>query len=271
MNRRIIAAATLAAALGLAACGGSGTATDTTTTAAAQQGRGASGVKVGDSVAIAELSTKVADAMKKAGTVKVTMTASGETLDGAFSYVNGVEYSLSGQSQGQQMDMIYVGKVLYLGGPSMASMAAGKKWVKIDPKGTDPMSQMMAPLLSSLEQAANPTELLTTMAGVQTTVTKVDGDLVTYETTVTAEQLKAATEKMLGTAMPSLPSSATGGSTITQVVGADGRPTKVTVKGSGDNDVDLTYSDWGAKVDISAPPAAEVGTFDLSGMTAPTG
>lgn len=261
MKRTLVSLAAIGA-LALTGCGSDdGTATTTESSAAASESAKPT-AKVGDTLPAKELGERTEAAMKKAGTVKMTSTSDGEDISGEMSYTDGLAYKLSGMNDGELMELVYVDTVLYLGGEGVAEMSGGKKFIKIDPEGDDMMSQMMAPLLGVVEQAANPSSLLSNLDGVESTVVAVDGDQTTYETKLTADQLRKATEQMVGTELPAEAAAEIEAATVRQTVDAEGRLVKVVTTGG--SDMTMTYSDHGAPVDVSAPAASDVGTFDLN-------
>lgn len=260
-----------AAALALAGCGasgagGTGTAASAPGAAATSSTTSAPAPRVGDVVPAKELSERTTAAIRKAGTVRISMGSGADALTGAMSYRNGLAYRMSGTSGGETMEMIYVDKVFYMGGAGFAELTGGRKFVRIDPAGSDEMSRMMGPFLSQLERAANPSEVLSALDGLTAKVVKVEGDRTTYETSMTAGQLLQATEKMLGQKLPADSAKELKALTMRQVVDGQGRLVQVTTAGVGDDDITMSYSDYGAAVEISAPPANQVGSLDLGGL-----
>ena len=261
MKRTLVSLAAIGA-LALTGCGSDdGPATTTESSAAASESAKPT-AKVGDTLPAKELGERTEAAMKEAGTVKMTSTGNDSDLTGEMTYADGLAYTLSGTSDGEPMELVYVDKVLYLGGDSFKEMTGGKRFIKIDPEGDDMMSQMMAPLLGVMEQAANPSSLLSNLDGVASTVVAVDGDQTTYETKLTADQLRKATEQMVGTELPAEAAAEIEAATVRQTVDAEGRLVKVVTTGG--SDMTMTYSDHGAPVDVSAPAASDVGTVDLN-------
>ncbi len=90
------------------------------------------------------------------------------------------------------MQIVYLDKVMYMGGDSFAEVTGGKKWIKIDPEGEDLMSKSMGPMLGQMESAiGNPADALKAYEGAKATVTKVEDGAVTYSVKLTKEQLAA--------------------------------------------------------------------------------
>lgn len=256
--KRILAAAAAASALTLtAACGstdagsaGDGSSSSTSSAAHAS-------VTVGDTVTMADLGRQMSSAMKDKGTAKLSMKAGGLTMNGAMKVTSPVAYTMTMGASGQSVDMIYVDSSLYLGGEALASMLGGKKWVKVDPNGTDAFSKRMAPALEQMESATDPTKMYAGMDDVTMTVDSVDGDRVTYGAKLTEEQIKKYAEKR-GQSVPS--GTGVGDMSMHLTVTKGGLPEKVSTQVMGQS-VEMTYTDWGTPVDIAAPPASEVGAI----------
>ncbi|XVX20763.1 hypothetical protein ACQP1U_02445 [Actinomycetota bacterium] len=276
-TRRFLAAGTaLAAALTLGACGGSDTATKESTSAAAA---GGSDVKVGDTVPLADLSKDMTAALKKAGTVKTKADMGGEAgaMTGEISYKGSspaMHMTMSGGSAGDS-EIILLDKTMYMSGESMKALSNGKKWVKISADGDDMMSKMIGPMLNQMDSLSDPSSIYSKLSGVNSTVTKVEGDNVTYETKISGEQLKQLAQEQLKQMASGAPTSLPTDSipsmspmTITQVVDKEGRPATVTMTGgtSASEKMTMTYSDYGADVKITAPPAAEVGQIQMPAL-----
>ncbi|TWD17192.1 hypothetical protein [Marihabitans asiaticum] len=263
--KRTIVSLVAVGALALTGCSSEGSASTAAGSSSAAGESAQSVATIGDSLSAKELGERTAAAMKKAGTVTMRSTGEGSDLQGEMSTTDGLAYELSGTSGGESLEMIYADDVLYLGGDSFTEMTGGKRFIKIDPEGEDMMSQMMAPLLGILERAANPAEFLSTLDDVDATVVEVEGDQTTYETTLTADQLRKATEAMVGAELPTEAAAEVQAATIRQTVDAQWRITKVVTAGNSDSTI--TYSDHGAPVDVSPPADSEIGTIDLDTLT----
>ncbi|MCE1178011.1 MAG: hypothetical protein LWW86_03150 [Micrococcales bacterium] len=265
----------LSTATALTACGGSNidTATKATTAAASKT------AKVGDTIALSELAQDSYDAMKKAGTVKIA----GDVGDGLSGTTGEVSYKgdspamhLKLTQDGGTGDIILLDKTMYMSGSgeagsAIAKMSGGKKWVKISADGTDPVSKSMAPMLNEMDGLTNPSNAYRSLSNVKAKVSKVEGDKVTYVATVPAAEMTRLAQEQLkkmggagASASASIP--AMEAMTMTQVVDKEGRTVSATTKGgvAGDRgDNTITYTDYGAPVSITAPPAAEVGTLTM--------
>lgn len=265
MKRTTLSAAVLAGALALGACG-SATTNGAATNKAEQT---VTTAKVGDEVALADLTTASMEAVKAKRTAHMTMAMGSQgTVESDIDYgADGKTPSMAMTmtAEGQSFQMVYVDKVMYMGGEMFAQMAGGKKWIKISADGTDQMSKMMGPMLSQMESSmSNPVQSLAGVQGLKAKVTKVEGDSTTYAVTLTKAQLTELAKKQSGLpgadeqSLSSVPATVTYDMTL----GKDGLPQKMDMK-LGAESMTMTYSKWGQPVKIAAPPASEVGTFSM--------
>lgn len=259
------ALAGLALAATLGACGSETSGAGTDSTAGSTPAADAPKAKVGDEVDLAAVFKDTAAAMK----AKKSYSFTGDAADGALSgqmRVDGDKTAMKLETtvEGEKATILFIDGVMFMGG--MDDLPAGKTFIKIDPKGDDPMSKMMGPALSQMAESADPTAALAGIEGLKAKVIEVKDGTTTYETTVSAEQqMSMATKRlkdmgMADTPMPT-PSVAMKPITVRQTIGADSLPTKVEVSGSPDSTMTLTYSGWGAPVDVVAPAADKVATF----------
>ena len=252
MKTTSIAAVAFAAALGLSACGSSDPADPAAskTSSSSSTSSAASGAaKAGDSVDGAALATRMTDAMIKAGSGTVTMDLGAQgSAKGSFTMKGGkMEQSMEMGIQGQTLQIISTGGVIYMKGLP----GSDKPWVKIDPKGTDPMSKMFAGLTGDM---GDPRQLATALKGSKATVVSSSGDEFVYDVTIDPSTL------MGGGGATSSPSAAPVKARYT--LDAQDRPTKMTVDAQG-QPISIVFADWGKPVTIAVPPADQVGTFEL--------
>ncbi|MFF0391877.1 hypothetical protein ACFYS8_24800 [Kitasatospora sp. NPDC004615] len=134
---RTVAVTCLAAGL-LTACGSSGSGSSTadakpgsTASDGAAAGKGADG---GANLGAKETLLASAAVMEKAGSAKLAVT--GEAAGtGEFVWKAPKSFLLNTKSEGQDTKVLFVGDVMYVGaGASLAQLAGGKTWMKIDPK-----------------------------------------------------------------------------------------------------------------------------------------
>jgi hypothetical protein len=252
MKTTSIAAVALAAALGLSACGSSDPATPAASKSSASSSTSSSAAaaaKAGDTVDGAALAERMTDAMIKSGSGTLTMDLGAQgSAKGSFTMKDGkMAQSMEMGIQGQTLQIVSTGGVIYMKGLP----GSEKPWVKIDPKGTDPLSKMFAGLTGDM---GDPRQLATALKGSRATVVSSSADQKVYDVTID-------------------PTALLGGSTATASPSAqpvkarytlDGqdRPTKMTVDAQGQT-ISIVFADWGKAVTVTAPPADQVGTFQL--------
>ncbi|MEV8614050.1 hypothetical protein AB0383_40110 [Amycolatopsis sp. NPDC051373] len=191
-----------------------------------------------------------------------------------------IELSLTKTLEGQQVELRIVDKTLYVKIPPAEASRFGtdKPWLKITPGADDPLSQAMSGSMGSTSQASDPTELLDRVAEagriVSSDQTTLDGEKVNHDkveldldkildkfTALMPAATKAKLEQqvkgkhiMLPTELwvdkNQLPRQITMDETaLTQAEGTGG---------AGLGKSTLEYSDWGAPVTITAPPADQI-------------
>lgn len=271
MKRTVLSVVALSGALVLGACGSDAapTGAKASTSASPSAAAEASGAKVGDVVALSDLAEKSSAAVKEKGTAHMTMTAPGAgeiEADVDFSGAS-PKMSMSVAQEGESVDMVYVDKVMYMGGESFTELTGGKKWIKIDPDGDDMMSKMMGPLLGQMESSmGNPAEQLKAYGDADAKVTAVKDGITTYEVTLTKAQLskamKSQEEALPGLSEEALKQIPDEGMTYSMSVDETYLPTTLEMELSGQA-IDMEYSKWGEPVDITAPKASDVGTFEI--------
>lgn len=243
-------------ALGLAACGSTASPTSSSSTSSGSSTSSTSGPgttssapaqAAGDSADAAVLATRISDAMVKAksgkGKISTTGGPAAATTTGTLQFAIDGSTTLAQGSftvSGMTLETITKGGVIYLKGLP-AQMTGGRPWVKIDPKGTDPLSKTMAQLG---DNNGDPRALVDSFKGGKATVKSTRGDTTTYAITG---------------------AKALAGGTLEVTVDGRDLPSVFTVTTSGVT-VTAEYSDWGAPVSITEPPADQVGS-----MSMPTG
>ena len=144
------------------------------------------------------------------------------------------------------MEIVSTGGIIYMKGLP----GSKKPWVKIDPKGDDPVSRMFAGLAGDM---GDPRQLAKALEGTKATVVSSSADSSTYDVTIDPTAL-------LGGAGGAVPSTEPVKARYT--LDAESRPTLMEVEVQGQS-VGITLGDWGKRVVIKAPPADQVGTFEL--------
>ena len=245
------AALALTAALALSACGdaGDGAAGPKSSGSSSTSSSAASGLQPGATVDGGELATTMTDAMVKAGsgTISLDLGTEGKAT-GSFSMKGGVmEQEMTMRIEGQTMQIVSTGGVIYMKGLP----GSKKPWVKIDPKADDPMSQMFAGLAGDM---GDPRQLAKALEGSKATVVSSTAGSSTYDVTIDPKALLGGAA---GSALP-----ATEPVKARYTLDADHRPTLMVVDVQGQS-LTIAFSDWGKPVAISAPPADQVGSFEL--------
>lgn len=272
MNSRIRLGigAGLAATAVLAMAGCSGTAAKGTT----DKGAGSSASTVNGSAI-----SLVADAMNKAtsaGTVKISGTVSGSgvsmTLSGDEEYSPSLEMSVSLHEAGQDMNEIFVGHQIYIDDPAISAELGAKQWAEIN---LDEATGSLGSLSSLVDSGRNEdpatqlSALLASKAVAKVGTETVQGQQTThYSGTLNADQFlqnSASAGQLSATQAASLKSLLQSGGVTTETidvwVASSGLPVQVKVDAhtaAGESDVTMDLSDWGAPVQVSAPPASEV-------------
>jgi hypothetical protein len=272
MKRFTIPAATLTLAVALAGCGGggggtvapAGSATSGSTASsvsaspsATSTGSSASAASpaAGSTGAAPELATRMAAAVGAAKSGKSVMTIQGTDKSGKATKMTSTgEFVVAGSGVNIRsvmdtgsgaLEFSIVDGVTYMKNPS--AKPTDKPWVKIDPNGKDLMSVMFGAIVQSM---GNPAQLvLKGWEGATVTPVGTDGVLKQYQVT----GLK-------------------GGDGMDVRVWVDGqdRPAKMTMTkaatsgASSADSIVVTFSDWGAAITISAPPADQIGTMPTS-------
>lgn len=264
------------AALAAAGCSAGGS-------SSAGQSSGAGSGTVSNGAAI----SLVADAMNQADqadTVKMTgtMTMSGQSavtanLTAQEQYSPSLEMSMSIGANGQDISDVLVGSTVYLQYPGLSAMTDGKPWAKIDLSKAGGAIGSLSDIVDQAKDYNPTTQLAALLAtGEITEVGRetVDGQQTThYAGTLTAAQVVALgkseghlTSDQVALLQNEFKTAGIKSETIDAWVAADKLPVEIKVlqkAASSSTDMDMHLSDWGAKVNIGAPPASQV--YDLTG------
>jgi len=270
MKTKLITTVALSGALALAGCTGSGTtgandtpkatessslpaasapssttssattsattsATSSATTSATSSGPGTSD---SGSASAEALGDRMAKAMVAAKSGKGQATATGTasldmTMEFVFVEPTKMDMHANMKTSGMNLEMVIKGGTFYMKGLP-AGVTGGKPWIKADPNGTDPFSKQMSTQLQSM---GDPRQITRSFSGGTAKLIGQEGDLTHY--TVTG---------------------APGGATVEIYVDKQDRPAKFVVTASGIT-ANVAYSDWGAPVTVTEPPADQVGTM----------
>lgn len=173
--------------------------------------------------------------------------------------------SLAGQPL-LEVAMVLLPGVAYLKGPGSGS--AGKPWEKITAGGTDPLSQQLGPLLSTLQQSGSPGDTLSRFGDAvritAATDDTVDGTpAVRYQLRVdVAKAAAAAQDPEVRKALQGLAEAGSTGYDAAVWLDQQDRTLKYEqvqpLPDGASSDTVATVSGWGQPVDISPPPPEQV-------------
>lgn len=150
---------------------------------------------------------------------------------------------LTEQIAGKKADLVYAGDVLYLSIPS-----EGSGWLAVRSGGTDTLSKQLAPLLATIRQSEAGQSV--GIKGVTWTVTSVTRSQVTYQTHLTAPQVKAASAKVGADKILKVrPTS----EDLVEVFSRTGLPLRLDILIHGAGSLHLTYGSWGPAITITPP------------------
>jgi hypothetical protein len=217
---------------------------------------------------------KLADVVKQKSTEKqaahvtIAVDAGGEAITGAgdlrFGDKPAMDLKMSVPEMAE-LTLRFVDGVFYVKLPE--EPAPGKPWVKIDTNGTDELSQALGNVVAQMKDSGDPSQVLGKLQRAGTiTATKTEqlsGKSTTHYT-VTVDVAKLAAQQ------PAFAAAAkTGISSFPFDVwlDADNLPARITVdtpytdpktQQTAQVKVQADYSDWGKKVEVTAPPAGEI-------------
>jgi len=180
-------------------------------------------------------------------------------MQGDYEFGNPVKLALKMSRQGLNMEVVQVGGVTYIKGlPGMS-----KPWFKLDPKGGDAFSKMMASMVD-VSKSNDPRSLVSMMTGIKGRdlgMEQADGvptnhyafqvPLSAYGKVLSPQILKLMRGMIKGPI------------TMGYWVGDDNLPRKMSSEmmlSGKSSKTEIAYSDWGKSVDIVAPPATQVGS-----------
>ncbi|WP_410653911.1 hypothetical protein [Amycolatopsis sp. lyj-112] len=280
-----LAAVCAAAVLALSACGAEtkpGTAAP-----APSEAKSSLMSPLGDPIQLAALTR---ESTKKAKSSKVTMesvaggqtsTATGQGLyDGENSKV-----SMVLDSDGKKMEILFVDNALFfkLDAADKAELKTDKAYVKIAADGQDPISQLLGKMMSKAVKESDPSRTIeqVSKAGKITKSDQVElnGELTNhYVVEIEVEKAIALVVGDMGVPLPAevvkqLDAKLKGKNVTIPTelwLNADQLPLQVTMDqsaflkamgapGAGEAKTTVKYSDWGVPVNVTAPPADQVG------------
>jgi hypothetical protein len=227
--------------------------------------------------------------MASENSVKITGATSGGTA-GTSSTLSGVyqgspaEFDMNvvttGGTYSGNTGMVYDGTDFYLEVPEMQAMAGGKPWVEFTPASlTTGFGAAFAPMVNMLKNNSGGVQLQAMLAsgslqdlGPGT----VDGVQATqYSGTLSSAQMAAVdsvsglTAAQVAQVKQLFQESGTTSEQINLWIDSNGLPVQVkvvTTSSTIGTTTDVTdFSDWGAPVTITVPPAGEIGTLTIPG------
>jgi hypothetical protein len=242
--KRLGASAAALALLATAGCGSGGAATAPELTKA----------NFAAEVSQAQVKAETAHVDAKIGAQGQNMSMTGDMdmskKDVAF------DFTMSGAALGNGAQFILVDKVIYLKVPQLTQ---SEKYVKVDTAdGSDPMAKMFTQMLSQM----NPSRTFEAFDAITKLQDKGTQEIDGVETThyaVTVDTKKALEAQGLAGKVPTgqLPKTLK----YDVWVDADKLVRKLTMDVAGST-IDMTLSEWGEPVQISAPPASQTTTME---------
>ncbi|WP_020670527.1 hypothetical protein [Amycolatopsis nigrescens] len=221
--------------------------------------------------------SKTAKFSMEAGGAGQSMTATGQLR---FDPGN-VAMSMNMDNNGEKMEIRLVDRAFFIKSPEMSE--GGKEWTKLSTDGADPLSKLLGTVLDQAAKQSDPTKVLDQIdkAGTitKTEPTQLDGQPATlYNVDVdVAKAMQLSLESM-----PKELTDALKGKLETELKGkqltmpmqlwlnADQLPVQIVVDsgpmaaamgapaGQAEAKSTMKYTDWGAPVDVQAPPADQV-------------
>ncbi|SDN44972.1 hypothetical protein [Allokutzneria albata] len=227
------------------------------------------------------LTGKAVEAMKVKKTAKISVSGSGpgaEAIGGNGQIrLDGNDLSMAmtskvpgedGQPAGETK-LLFVGNTLYVEPPKDMPVPPGKKWMKIDPKGTDVMSKLLGPLAQQMRDSADPKVTFqkfgdggtlggstpTTLDGAPATQHKIDVDLNRLIAKTADPLQKLSLELLVKNGVTSM--------TYDFWTDAQNLPLQFQFSQKMPNapaatTVTAKYTAWGEPVDIKAPADSEI-------------
>ncbi|MBM7506621.1 hypothetical protein JOE61_000435 [Nocardioides salarius] len=266
--RRTAVAAVLPLALtGLAACGGEESAEDTSSASAQleeqgdEDGEEAGGLEAGDPVPDDDFVALMAASFEDATTARTTMTS--ETAGTTISAEGVVDYTgktpamrmtmESAELGDEPIEMILVDNVMYMQVPDL-----GGKYLSMDlDEPGNPLGPMMTDSMDPSKQA----EMM--RAGLESVTfvgeEDVDGEsLEHYSATLDPSAALEGMQGMEGVPKSMMPEQMQSDTWFDD----DGRVRRMVIDMGELGSTEMSMDDWGADVDIEAPPAGQVTTMD---------
>lgn len=281
--RSLVVGAALVAGLGaLAGCTSSVSGSPTVAGGAgsgAAASQGGAGSQLGAQVkTVSDLSNLVGNSVEQATTVQVTMKSGVGTTTGSIKFGDPVAEKMTLNTPNGSEQVLLVDNVFYMQIPGMQDLT-NKPWIKIDPSdSSNPAAQFFSGLVNSIKENADPSQMIKNMeaggtltgtdteqlGGESTTHYKITVDIdkmIANETDPSMKQLLGMVEQQ---GLKSYPVDVWLDSHGLPVQTKINMPALSGAPGSGGVST-ITYTNWGAPVTITAPPADQVGTMPGTG------
>ncbi|HEX4224253.1 MAG TPA: hypothetical protein VHZ97_17925 [Pseudonocardiaceae bacterium] len=275
----VVGAALVAGLAVLAGCSSSISGSPTAAGSSGGSTQGGAGSQLGSQVkTVSDLSNLVGNSVEQATTVQVTMKNAVGTTSGSIKFGDPVAEQMTLNTAAGNEQVLLVNNVFYVQIPGMQALT-NKPWIKIDPNDTsNPANQIFAALVNSIKQNADPSQMIKNLeAGGTLTSTdteQLNGQATThYKITVDidkmiANQTDPTMKQMLGTAeqegLHNYPVEVWLDSHSLPVQTTITMPALSGVPAAGGVST-VTYSNWGAPVNITAPSDDQVGTMPGTG------
>lgn len=279
MRRSALAAGGAALAIALAGCGSSGGGGDGTVAGQAQP-------LFGNTQKLVQVASSSASKLK---TTKVTMDLKGSSksmhAQGRMRFAGeNTAMAMTMQAAGQKMQFRFIDKTIYFKVPQQmrSMMSTDKPWLKIPLDGDGKMAQMLGSTFEKSMQQADPTKILQRVdkAGRITKKERTANGSHYWVEINLMKSMKVSNPKMLQQMPEQMKSQLKGTTMPAQIwLNKDSLPTKITMDMSKmaqamsqtqsgqtaamNGKLVMKYHDWGAPVEVKAPPKSKVGTFEM--------
>ncbi|GDY31277.1 hypothetical protein [Gandjariella thermophila] len=271
MRRTAVLVCGVIAALALAACGAK-TESGTPVAAGGSAGSARGAATFGT---VADLASAVATSSrsKQSAHFSTEVTTAQGTMKGTGVYrqdASGVSAQYTMSTPQGEMQMIVVPNAVYLKMARLAPVTGGKPWIKVTPDGTDPMSRALGGLLTAMQEQADVTKAIDRIkaAGTITNTTRetVDGVSTTHYT-IKVDMAKLAEVEPDPNLKQMYQAAIQQGLRTSDDdvwLNGDNLPVKFETSSAVNGQQvhgTASYTQWGEPVQITVPPADQVGQF----------
>lgn len=210
---------------------------------------------------------------KQSARIAMTMDAGGQAIkvDGAVRMDANPAMQMTMDMGAMKMEMVLVDKVLYMKLPAglTGGTAPSKPWVKISSAGDDPISKQMGSMLDTIDDSfdvGKQMEQLKTAGTItkQTKETLAGEETTHYWITLDMAKMAESDDPNVKKAAEEAAKGGIGKMDMELWANSDNLPVQITTKvpaGGTTVSMTMTYKDWGKPVQITAPPADQVGAM----------